>query len=89
MQKYRCDQFKALTYFDAISGFECLKSTPRDYLEDFEKVQFDTFAQQIIQIALRGFRIAVEPAFIIGADKLRERVQTAMEEFFPSRCSSM
>ena len=33
MQKYRCDQFEALTYFDAIPDFECLKSTPRDYLE--------------------------------------------------------
>ncbi len=33
MQKYRCGQFEALTYFDAISNFECLKSTPRDYLE--------------------------------------------------------
>ena len=33
MQKYSCDQFKALTYFNAIPDFECLKSTPRDYLE--------------------------------------------------------
>ena len=33
MQKYSCDQFEALTYFDAIPDFECLKSTPRDYLE--------------------------------------------------------
>ena len=33
MQKYRCDQFEALTYFDAIPDFECLKHTPRDYLE--------------------------------------------------------
>ena len=33
MQTYRCDQFNALTYFDAIPDFECLKSTPRDYLE--------------------------------------------------------
>ena len=27
-----------------------------DTLEDCEKVQFDTFVQQRIQIALRGFR---------------------------------
>ena len=33
MQKYRCDQFEALTYFDAIPDFECSKHTPRDYLE--------------------------------------------------------
>ena len=33
MQKYSCYQFEALTYFDAIPDFECLKSTPRDYLE--------------------------------------------------------
>ena len=37
-----------------------------DTLEDFEKVQFDAFVQQRIQIALRGFRVAEETAFIIG-----------------------
>ena len=52
---------------------------------DFEKVQFDAFVQQRIQIALRGFRVAEESAFIIGADKLRDRVQTAMEVFFFSQ----
>ena len=52
---------------------------------DFEKVQFDAFVQQRIQIALRGFRVAKESAFIIGADKLRDRVQTAMEVFFSSQ----
>jgi len=56
-----------------------------DTLEDFEKVQFDAFVQQRIQIALRGFRVAEESAFIIGADKLRDRVQTAMEVFFSSQ----
>ena len=52
---------------------------------DFEKVQFDAFVQQRIQIALRGFRVAEESAFNIGADKLRDRVQTAMEVFFSSQ----
>ena len=33
MQKYSCDQFEALTYFDAIPDFESGKNTPRDYLE--------------------------------------------------------
>ena len=56
-----------------------------DTLEDFEKVQFDAFVQQRIQIALRGFRVAKESAFVIGADKLRDRFQTAMEEFFPPK----
>ena len=54
-----------------------------DHLEDFEKIQFDAFVQQRIQIALRGFRVAEESAFLIGADMLRERVQITMEEFFP------
>ena len=31
------------------------------------------------------FRVAEESAFIIGADKLRDRVQTAMEVFFFSQ----
>ena len=52
---------------------------------DIEKVQFDAFVQQRIQIALRGFRVAEESAFIIGADKLRDRVQAAMEVFFSSQ----
>ena len=52
---------------------------------DFQKVQFDAFVQQRIQIALRGFRVAEESAFIIGVDKLRDRVQTAMEVFFSSQ----
>ena len=34
-----------------------------DHLEDFEKIQFDAFVQQRIQIALRGFRVAEESAF--------------------------
>ena len=55
-----------------------------DHLEDFEKIQFDAFVQQRIQIALRGFRVAEESAFLIGADMLRERVQITMEEFFSS-----
>ena len=55
-----------------------------DHLEDFEKIQFDAFVQQRIQIALRGFRVAEESAFLIGADMLRERVQVTMEEFFSS-----
>ena len=33
MQKYSCDQFEALTYFDAIPDFESGRNTPRDYLE--------------------------------------------------------
>ena len=33
MQKYRCDEFEALTYFDAIPDFESGRNTPRDYLE--------------------------------------------------------
>ena len=33
MQKYRCDEFEALTYFDAIPDFEFGRNTPRDYLE--------------------------------------------------------
>ena len=33
MQKYSCDQFEALTYFNATPDFESLKNTPRDYLE--------------------------------------------------------
>ena len=37
------------------------------------------------KIALRGFRVAEESAFIIGADKLRDRVETAMEVFFSSQ----
>ena len=55
-----------------------------DHLEDLEKIQFDAFVQQRIQIALRGFRVAEESAFLIGADLLRERVQITMEEFFSS-----
>ena len=55
-----------------------------EHLEDFEKIQFDAFVQQRIQIALRGFRVAEESAFLIGADMLRERVQITMEEFFSS-----
>ena len=55
-----------------------------DHLEDFEKIQFDAFVQRRIQIALRGFRVAEESAFLIGADMLRERVQITMEEFFSS-----
>ena len=55
-----------------------------DHLEDFEKIQFDAFVQQRIQIALRGFRVAEESAFLIGPDMLRERVQITMEEFFSS-----
>ena len=55
-----------------------------DHLEDFEKIQFDAFVQQRIQIALRGFRVAEESAFLIGAEMLRERVQITMEEFFSS-----
>ena len=56
-----------------------------DNLEHFERIQFDAFVQQRIQVALRGFRVDEESAFIIGADELRERVQTAMEEFFSSQ----
>lgn len=85
MQKYSCDQLEALTYFNATPDFECLKNMPRDYLKDFEKVQFHAFVQQRIQIALRGFRIAEESVLIIEADELRERVQTAMEELFSSQ----
>ena len=33
MQKYSCDEFEALTYFDAIPDFESGRNTPRDYLE--------------------------------------------------------
>ena len=33
MQKYSCDQFEALTYFDATPDFESGTNTPRDYLE--------------------------------------------------------
>ncbi len=33
MQKYSCDQFEALTYFDATPDFEFGTNTPRDYLE--------------------------------------------------------
>ena len=33
MQKYSCDQFEALTYFDATPDFESGRNTPRDYLE--------------------------------------------------------
>ena len=33
MQKYSCDQFEALTYFDATPDFESVTNTPRDYLE--------------------------------------------------------
>ena len=33
MKKYRCNQFKALTYFDAVHDFQSFKSTPRKYLE--------------------------------------------------------
>ena len=33
MQKYICDQFEALTYFDATPDFESGTNTPRDYLE--------------------------------------------------------
>ena len=33
MQKYRCDEFEALTYFDATPDFESGTNTPRDYLE--------------------------------------------------------
>ena len=33
MRRYRCNQFKALTYFDAVHDFQSFKSTPRKYLE--------------------------------------------------------
>ena len=33
MKRYRCNQFKALTYFDAVHDFQSFKSTPRKYLE--------------------------------------------------------
>ena len=33
MQKYSCDQFEALTYFDATPDFGSGTNTPRDYLE--------------------------------------------------------
>ena len=84
VQKYRFYQFYTLTYFDAIPNFAYLKSPQRDYLEDFEKIQFHAFIQQRIQIALRGLRIAEKSVPIIEADELRERVQTAMEELFSS-----
>ena len=34
MKRYRCNQFKALTYFDAVHDFQSFKSTPRKYLEE-------------------------------------------------------
>ena len=53
-------------------------------LEDFEKVQFEAFVQQRIQIAFRGFRAAEESAFLIGAEELRGRVKAHMTDFFAS-----
>ena len=54
-------------------------------LEDFEKVQFEAFVQQRIQIAFRGFRAAEESAFLIGAEELRGRVKAHMTDFFASK----
>ena len=61
----------------ARESYECL--------DDVEKVQFESFLQQRIQIAFRGFRAAEESAFLIGAEELRGRVKAHMTDFFTSR----
>ena len=61
----------------ARESYECL--------EEFEKVQFEAFVQQRIQIAFRGFRAADESAFLIGAEELRGRIKSHMTDFFASR----
>ena len=61
----------------ARESYECL--------DDVEKIQFEAFVQQRIQIAFRGFRAAEESAFLIGAEELRGRVRAHMTDFFASR----
>ena len=54
-------------------------------LEDFEKVQFDAFVQQRIQIAFRGFRAAEESVFLISREYRRTagfRFKAHMTRFF-------
>ena len=54
-------------------------------LEDFEKIQFDAFVQQRMLLHHRGFQIAEDSAFLIGAEELRDKIKAHLTDFLHHR----